>query len=66
MMTELKKWKLACIPSEFDLVFPNEVGGQINHNNMCYCHFEPAFEKAGIGKVGFHDLRHTYASLLIE
>ena len=31
-----------------------------------WTHFFPALKKAEIGKIGFHDLRHTYASLLIE
>ena len=50
MMTELKKWKLAYPPCDLDLVFPNEAGGPINHNNMCYRYFEPALKKAGIAK----------------
>jgi integrase len=29
-------------------------------------HFYPALKKATVKRIRFHDLRHTYASLLIE
>jgi len=29
-------------------------------------YYEPALKKTNLGKVRFHDLRHTYASMLIE
>ena len=48
------------------MVFPNKAGGPINHNNMVNRHFNPALKAAGLPKIRFHDLRHTYASLLIE
>lgn len=66
MMTALKKWKLACPPSKLNLVFPNKAGGPINHNNLVNRHFNPALKAAGLPMIRFHDLRHTYASLLIE
>ncbi|PQP33140.1 site-specific integrase [Desulfobacteraceae bacterium SEEP-SAG10] len=66
MMTALKKWKLACPTSKLNLVFPNKAGNPINHNNLVNRHFNPALESAGLPKIRFHDLRHTYASLLIE
>ncbi len=66
MVTDLKKWKLACPPCELDLVFPNQAGGPINHNNMVNRHFNPALKKAKIGKIRFHDIRHSFASMLIE
>ena len=66
MMTALKKWKLACPFSELDLMFPNEAGNPINSSNMYYRYFKPTLKKADLGKVRFHDLRHSYASLLID
>ena len=29
-------------------------------------HFNPALERSGLPRIRFHDLRHTYASLLFE
>lgn len=66
MIRALKKWKVACPPNELDLVFPNQAGNPINHNNLVNRHFNPALEDAELPKIRFHDLRHTYASLLIE
>jgi len=66
MMAELREWRLACPPNKLDLIFPNRAGGPINHNNLVSRYFEPALEKAKLGKIRFHDLRHTYASLLIQ
>lgn len=66
MITELKRWKIACQPNKFDLVFPNHAGNPINHNNLINRYFNPALKAAGLPKIRFHDLRHTYASLLIE
>ncbi len=66
MMTELKKWKLACLPTELDLVFPNDTGGLIDHNNLIKRYFYPALRAAGLPRIRFHDLRHTYASLQID
>jgi integrase len=65
MMAELKKWKLACAPNSINLIFQNEAGGPINHNNMINRHLLPALKKANIGKIRVNDLRHTHASLLI-
>jgi integrase len=66
MMADLKLWRIACPPNELNLIFPNNAGGPINHNNMVSRHFNPALKKANISHVRFHDLRHTYASLLLE
>ena len=66
MLEKLKKWHLDCPPGDLDLVFPTEAGNPMNHNNMVNRYFLPGLKKAGIGKIRFHALRHTYASILIE
>jgi integrase len=66
VLTELKKWKLACPQNELDLVFPNEAGEPINYSNMVQRHFLPALQGAELPRVRFHDLRHSYASLVIN
>lgn len=61
----LKQWKLACPPSEYNLVFPNGEGQYQDSHNMLKRRFKPSLQRAGIDTIRFHDLRHTYASLLL-
>ena len=49
-----------------DLVFQNKAGGPINHQNMMTRQFYPTLELAGLRRIRFHDLRHTYAALMIS
>ncbi|MDX9788661.1 MAG: tyrosine-type recombinase/integrase [Desulfobacterales bacterium] len=65
-MLELKRWQIACPPNEMELVFPNDAGNPINHNNMVNRAFIPALKAAGLPVIRFHALRHTYASLKIR
>ena len=49
-----------------DLVFPSKAGTVLNPSNLIHYHFLPAIEKAGLRRIRFHDLRHTFGSLLIQ
>jgi len=66
LMLELKKWKLASGRNEPGLIFCNEAGNPIDHNHVVKQHFYPILKAANLPKVRFHDLRHTYASIMIE
>jgi integrase len=48
-----------------DLIFASERGTPLDGRNLVQRHFEPSLRKAGLPHMRFHDLRHTYASLLI-
>jgi integrase len=48
-----------------DLIFTNRNGSYIDPRNLVQRHFEPTLKRAGLPHVRFHDLRHTFASLLI-
>jgi integrase len=49
-----------------DFVFPAYEGGNFNRNNFGHRFYRPARLAAGIPEVNFHDLRSTYASLMIR
>jgi len=66
LISQLKKWQLACPHNKLDLVFPNGDGRPIDANNLVKREFLPALQKAEIPRIRFHDLRHTYASFLID
>jgi integrase len=66
LVIELKKWKLACPKGELDLVFPNGAGNPENKSNLMRRRFYPALASASLEHMRFHDLRHTYAALLLD
>lgn len=65
LLHELKKWRLRCPKGELDMVFPNGAGNPETHANVLQRCFYPALRRAGLRKIRFHDLRHTFASLLL-
>jgi integrase len=47
-------------------VFPHDKGGPLNHGILLRSGFHPALRRAKLRHIRFHDLRHTFASLLIH
>jgi len=48
------------------LVFPGKDGTPLRSRRLLDTYFAPVLEKAGLRRFRFHDLRHTFGSLLIE
>ena len=61
LVSELRRWRLACPPSELDLVFPNSLGGpttrKTNEKKL-----KRTMERAKIKVLSMHNLRHSFAS----
>ena len=66
LIRELRKYQKIAPKSEGDLVFCTDDGKVLDDANLRHRIFEPALQKAGLRKIRIHDLRHTYASLLIN
>ncbi|OPY81695.1 MAG: putative prophage phiRv2 integrase [Syntrophus sp. PtaU1.Bin005] len=66
MVLELKKWKLASGGHEDELVFQTVTGNPIEAGKLITRYFKPSLKRAGLPSIRFHDLRHTYASLLLS
>jgi integrase len=49
---------------ESDLVFCTHQGGPLSGSNVLNQNFHPLLKKAALPRIGFHDLRHTAATLL--
>ena len=47
------------------LVYPSPDGKLIDANNFRHRVFKKARDRAGFSDVRFHDLRHTYAALMV-
>ena len=48
------------------LVFPSRQGNILDPDNLVHYYFLPCVERAGLRKIRFHDLRHTFGSHLIQ
>ena len=57
--------RLTAPVSAYDLVFCNSDGNPLEPDNMVKREFLPALSFAGLRRIRFHDLRHSYTSLLI-
>ena len=58
--------KLGNVWKDNGLVFPSTVGTPMNPDNLVYRSFKPILKRAGLKEMRFHDLRHSFATLMLE
>jgi integrase len=61
----LRRQLLARKPNELGLVFPSPEGRILNDDNFRHRVFAPAVRRTRLTGFRFHDLRHTYAALMV-
>jgi integrase len=61
----LREQLLARAPNELGLVFPTPHGSIWRKDNFMSRVFRPAVRRADLAPLRFHDLRHTYAALMV-
>ena len=61
----LREQLLARAPNELGLVFPTPGGAVWRKDNFMSRVFRPAVRRADLAPLRFHDLRHTYAALMV-
>lgn len=64
-VVEVRYDQLSAAVNPHDLVFCTKDGGPIDPRNLIEREFWPALSRAGLRRVRFHDLRHTYTALMI-
>ena len=62
----LKRQLLVRTPNDLGLIFPSPAGGVLDDDNFRHRVFKPACRRIGLSKLAFHDLRHTYAALMVR
>jgi integrase len=65
LVAALRRWKLACPKGELDLVFSQPSGIPMHHGSARRRALYAALKSAELRQVGFHSLRHSYATALI-
>lgn len=66
LVQALKRWKISCPVSKWDLVFPKTDGSPHDRKTVLRSGLYPAIRKAEVKKLNMHALRHTFASLLLS
>ena len=61
----LRRQLLARKPNDRGLVFPSPEGLILNDDNFRHRVFRPAVRRTSLTRLRFHDLRHTYAALMV-